>query len=280
MTTTLIETGWITEDGDFFLWTDNADEVDEGDQIVVLNGFVANILGADDLIVGYGGTVAIGIFNDGSTIDTENGNDTIIGTGVLGIFNDGGMIDTGHGNDSITGTGEFSSGIVNDGGMIDTGHGNDLITGTAIIGTGEFSSGIVNDGGMIDTGQGNDLIIGDGEFIGIDNGGMINTGEGNDIIAGTSSSTGTRGFDGGGTIDLGQGDDLIRGFGDQIVNGGSDFDTAELGFDYNEEEIILGSTDDNSIEITFDGATMVFTNVELFDFNGDEFTLEELQDFA
>lgn len=35
MTTTLTETGWVTEDGEFFPWTDNADEVDEGDEILV-----------------------------------------------------------------------------------------------------------------------------------------------------------------------------------------------------------------------------------------------------
>ena len=73
---------------------------------------------------------------------------------------------------------------------------------------------------------------------------------------------------------MGPGDDLIKGFGEQIVDGGSDFDTAELGIDYDENLISSGSLPEIDIEI----GGMFFTDVEKFDFNGQEFSLEELQE--
>jgi hypothetical protein len=77
---------------------------------------------------------------------------------------------------------------------------------------------------------------------------------------------------------LGKGDDLIQGFGSQNVNGGKGVDTAELGIDANfdADQVTLGrGTGD--IDIAFAGATMSFTNVELFNFNGNEIPLLELQ---
>ena len=77
---------------------------------------------------------------------------------------------------------------------------------------------------------------------GIFNGGIIDTEDGKDTITGTSTATGSS-FGGSG-----------------IVN--------------------LSSTAPTSIDITFDSATMSFTDVELFDFNGQEFALEQLQDIV
>lgn len=105
----------------------------------------------------------------------------------------------------------------------------------------------------------------------------INTGQGDDII--DALSGGFSDSDGSGQINLGRDDDLIRGFGDHrgTVDGGQGFDKAELGFDYDQTLITLSSSDSASIDITFDSATMSFSRVELFDFNGQEFSLEQLQ---
>ena len=154
--------------------------------------------------------------------------------------------------------------------------GNDIITGTS---TDDLVLGISNQG-TIDTGEGKDTISGTGGDIGILTlSGTIDTGKGDDTVNALNG-----GFAGGGTIDLGRGDDLIRGFGEQEVFGGRaiidrGIDTAELGIDF-DDQIELSNAVGSSIDITFDGATMAFTDVELFDFNGDEFTLRELQDLA
>jgi len=75
-------------------------------------------------------------------------------------------------------------------------------------------------------------------------------------------------------FNLGKSDDLIQGFGSQIVDGGSGFDSAEFGIDVSQVVLSLGIGD---INIAFDGVTMSFANVELFDFNGHEIPLSELQ---
>ena len=102
---------------------------------------------------------------------------------------------------------------------------------------------------------------------------MIETGDGSDTVDAFSG-----GFTGFGTINLGPGDDLMKGFGEQIVDGGDGYDTAALGFNYDEERISLGSTADTSIDITFSGQTMSFDNVEGFDFNGQTLTFDQLKD--
>ena len=248
------------------------------------------------------GTGSAGIVNFG-TIKTGNGSDDINGTGDLAgetpdeipcapiNFNSAlvniGMIDTGRGNDNIIGTNGESEGIENRStGTIKTGNGNDNIIGSGDI------AGLTNLG-TINTGNGKDQIIGtnltgSGEDIaGINNTGTIDTGKGNDIVdalTGGFASFGLipvpEGDEDVGTINLGQGKDLIRGFGEQIVDGGRGFDTAELGIDFDENLITFGSTGATSIDITFDSATMSFTDVELFDFNGQEFALEQLQDMV
>ena len=253
----------------------------------------------NDNIIGLG---TAGIVNFG-TIDTGNGSDNISGTGDLADetpdeipcaplnFNSAlvniGTIHTGRGNDNIRGINGESEGIENRStGIINTGRGNDNIIGNGDI------AGLTNLG-TIHTENGKDKIIGtnlpgSGEDIaGINNTGVIDTGRGNDIVdalTGGFASFGRiptpDGNEGVGTINLGEGQDLIRGFGEQIVDGDRGFDTAELGIDFDENLITFGSPAPTSIDIAFDSATMSFTDVELFDFNGQEFALEQLQDMV
>ncbi len=243
-----------------------------------------------------------GIVNFGM-IDTEDGNDNI--TGIINESEDGsltrddcmplnfnsalvnaegGTINTGDGNDNIFGTDGKSEGVENRS-TIETGNGNDNIFGSGDI------AGITNLV-AINTGDGDDSIIGtnitgpEDDIAGINNTGMINTGNGNDTVdalTGGFASFGLipepEGNERIGKIKLGKGDDLIRGFGEQKVFGGRGSDTAELGIDFDQIDDLrnpIGSL----IVITVDNATMAFTNVELFDFYGQEFTLEELQQLA
>ena len=98
MTTVLTETGWINEDGEFFPWTNKADVVDEGDDILVDVGVVANTLRGDDIITGTGFSdfFASGIVNNG-TIDTGDGKDSITGTSSGGGIINEGTINLGRG---------------------------------------------------------------------------------------------------------------------------------------------------------------------------------------
>ena len=60
MTTILTETGWEDENGKSLgTWTNNADEVNEGDQIRVDTDVMPNTLGGDDTITGTGECVGI-----------------------------------------------------------------------------------------------------------------------------------------------------------------------------------------------------------------------------
>ena len=361
MTTILTEIGWSDANGNpLGTWTNQADLVDEGDEITLAEGVTANSRAGDDTIIyidetaGGGDVESAGIsingtlktgagkdtidtlveffsgINNTGTIDTGVGRDTISGDGdVTGITNSG-TITTGLGGDTISGSGDVglginneSNGIINTGvgrdtigafskgggilndGIINTGAGTDEISAGSLLGIAIDNSGTINTGagadiidasfgavagikndGTINTGAGADIInAGSGDVAGdidINNSGTINTGAGADIIdalnGGFDGLTG--GFGGGGTIDLGRGDDLIRGFGQQIVDGDRGFDTAELRIDFEENLITFGSTGSTSIDITFDSVTMSFTDVELFDFNGQEFALEQLQDIV
>ncbi len=341
MTTRLTETGWENvETGELLgTWTNEADLVDEGDEIIVDSDVTANTLAGADTISGGGG--GLGILNQG-TIETGFGNDSISGDGnrAGGITNQGtietgfdndtisgggrnsgidnsGTIETGFGNDSISGGGGnggiFNSGTIETGfgndtisgfagnptlapngitnsGTIKTENGNDTITGFAV-GAG---SGIGNLG-TIETGNGNDTISGVGELSGngIGNSGTIKTGNGNDIISGDGVSldivnsgtieTGndqdtvdalTGGFSGDGMIDLGQGKDLIQGFGQQTVDGGREFDTAQ--FDFSSDEVDISIISDNSLVLTKSSEEMTFTNVELFEFSDVSFSFSKI----
>jgi hypothetical protein len=311
MTTILTEVGWEDENGNpLGTWTNQAELLDWGDEITVASDVVANTLGGDDTIIGSDGLK--GIDNSGA-ITTGDGRDTISGRGFTGINNSGSIV-TGRGHDTISGSAFGVEGILNSG-TISTGNGNDIISagsiryGTAIknlgtITTGDGSDlisgtaygGILNEG-TISTENGHDTISGSGGFAGITNRDTILTGSGRDTIIGSGMkgiinegtiSTGNGrdivdafngGFDGGGAIALEQDNDLVRGFGQQVVDGGKGFDTAELGIAF-DEHIVLGNAVDSSINITFNDVTMSFTDIEKFDFNGQEFTLEQLQNLS
>ncbi len=175
----------------------------------------------DDTIIGNGSDY--GIYNT-STINTGKGSDMIAGNGgSFGIFNDGTIV-TDTGNDTITGIGT-GNGIAY--GTINTGNGNDTIIGTSTVDQGPYTQGgIVNVN--INTGSGNDTIIGKNNSTaaapGISNNdSIIDTGAGNDIVDAL-----TGGFAGSGIILLKDGNDTIKGFGSGRFDGGSGKDTLEL----------------------------------------------------
>jgi len=148
---------------------------------------------------------------DTSTIDTGNGDDTLIGIANInpstGIENHLGIINTGDGSDTIIATG--SNGLSNNRGIIDTGKGSDTITGT-----GNISHGIANSF-LINTGDDNDTVIGAGYYYGILNYRAIDTSAGNDIITGISTTGNTDGIYNVrlSNIDTGDGNDTIVGIG-------------------------------------------------------------------
>jgi hypothetical protein len=127
---------------------------------------VFNTGDGDDTLIGNGDRLGSGI--NLATLNTGDGNDIIIGTNITGngtgisnnqySFGDFSIsnpsLETDNGNDTITGSGFI--GIYN-GSTINTGNGNDLIIG---IGT---HWGIENSG-TINTGNGDDSIITEGGF--------------------------------------------------------------------------------------------------------------------
>ncbi|BAZ43340.1 hypothetical protein NIES4102_03400 [Chondrocystis sp. NIES-4102] len=301
----LTATGWTNENGVLLgNWTNKVDTVESDTSIKIASGVTVDTLNGSDIItcnsesegivlngnsqlktgdgndvISSNGYTAIDLGYD-AVLDTGDGNDKLSGSGFEGFFlSDTGVINTGNGNDNISGTG-FPVGI-NSRGTINTGSGNDVITGIANGVIDEFflgSSGISNYLGTIDTGSGNDTIFGKGEEFAISNySGTINTGSGNDTI--DALTGGLSDSDGSGRIDLGQGDDLIRGFGDHRgnIDGGSGRDLAELGINYDETLITFGTQGSTSIDITFNSETMSYSNIEVFDFNGQVFSLESLQ---
>ena len=175
-----------------------------------------------------------GIFNEGGTIDTGGGDDTITGIAQgflsVGIEHNSNnpnlqspiIIKTGNGNDTIAGTGEYMGlrfGSIN-GSIMDTGEGDDVITGTG------GYSGTVLYSSFLNTGEGNDTITGiSTQDNAIANSSTINTGDGNDIITGTS--TYSIAIFNTGTINTGDGNDTITGirtdnrFGPIIANSGT-----------------------------------------------------------
>ena len=196
----------------------------------------------------------------GELLGTWTNYDDLVDLGDEVIVSSNAIIDTFQGDDSIIGTSELV-GIVNLG-TIETNGGDDVITGTGGI------VGITNFGSII-TGDGDDTITGSGGVVGIDNFGMIETGSGDDVVAG---------FTGSGVISLGQGDDLVQGVGGQFIDGGPGFDTTELGINYDEDLVSFGVTGPTSVEVTSSGETISFDNMELWDFNGQEFTLQQIQE--
>jgi hypothetical protein len=287
MTINLTEIGWIDENGTLLgTWTNQSNVVSDDTAIIVAQDLTVNTLNGNDVIngdVNDSDNQSEGIRLDNySQLNTNNGNDTITGTGFDGFFlSESSSINTGSGNDAITGSG-FAVGI-NSRGTINTGNGDDTITASAEGPPDDLfgSTGISNYLGTINTGAGNDTILASGNSLAIsNNSGTIDTGAGNDTI--DALTGGFSDSDGSGQINLGRGDDLIRGFGDHQgnIDGGRGYDRAELRFDYDETLISFGSTNSTSIEITFDSETMSYSNIELFDFNGQTFSLESLQEMA
>ncbi len=140
----------------------------------------------NDIVTGIGlngAGIFIGIGDSPASLNTGNGNDTIIGTSAtvgINVANDS-MIDTGHGNDKITGSGGLVGIIIQDQAIIQTGRGNDVVD--ALIGG-------FNSTGCIDLGKGRDILrgFGSGTFIGGDGVDQIQFGEG---IYTISKSNGT-----------------------------------------------------------------------------------------
>lgn len=277
--------------------------------IGILNRGTINTGEGNDSITGSikSTALATGLQNNG-TITTGKGSDIVSGVALEGLGGrkegiiNGGTIDTGKGSDIVRGivqganavgiqnlgtilTGKDSDFVVGNAsgmgsgtgirnflnGTINTGEGNDHIIGAGV------TSGIVNESNStIDTGEGNDYITGrlidgiNGTGRGITNSGVIKTGDGEDIVDGL-----TGGFSSSlasvGVIELGEGDDLVRGYGRQIIDGGSGYDTAELGIDYDQSLFSLGSSSDIQI------GDMTFNNVERFVFNDTVYSLQELQ---
>jgi hypothetical protein len=212
----------------------------------VVNTLAGNdILTADNETEGEYGFYYVA-FNNQSTLNTGEGNDSI--TGIVsqktdrpwehfGILNDRsfsnvdpGRIDTGDGDDVITGIIQpdiFGNGIENSDGSIDTGDGNDKIIGTT-----QTNIGIYDREGFINTGNGQDTITGTAGFLGIQIGtylgpqllSVLDTGKDNDIITGIggegieadsptlygSSRIGIWNF---ATFNTDDGDDIITGIG-------------------------------------------------------------------
>jgi hypothetical protein len=245
--------GYVTYSGIFNPGTLNTGEGD--DRITAsgtLYGFgnsgTLNTEGGNDIITAfaYEGYSDGGFLNDeGSTLDTGEGNDTIMGGSYNSIINQSGStINTGNGEDSIISVGAFLNS-----GRVFLGHGNDSITSTSyyqhalenynFLETGEGNdiitiTGVIYNEGIINTGDGADSIIVDGGFDEItgsyysiyNNRGSINTGDGNDSIITTA------GFESGpnssGAWFLGEGEDYIKGYGSGDFYGGNGFDTLEL----------------------------------------------------
>jgi hypothetical protein len=224
----------------------------------ISNTGTLNTADGNDTIIGTGGSVSntgnsfSGLYNSG-TIHTDGGNDVIHGlrdqNGLgYGIYLEkGGTIDTGDGNDDIIGTTAENGpkGISIDSGSINTGNGDDLIRGRGTEGI------TVSSLGIIDTGMGNDQIRGVGFFSNaIYNTGTIISGDGNDIINGNGRYySGLANYSDGifiGTINTGDGDDTIGGLAKNGITNGSD-SIIDAG---NGNDIITGSgTDPGSGDI-------------------------------
>jgi hypothetical protein len=100
--------------------------------------------------------------NNSNVIETEDGDDTITSSGV--IYNNGGSINTGNGNDSIIVDGPGTGyGIYSNGGSINTGNGNDSIIANAGFGSSETEAP-----GSVFLGNGEDYLnsFGGGNFYG------------------------------------------------------------------------------------------------------------------
>lgn len=190
----------------------------EGNDTISGSGFLSGITnfnaismeGGNDQLIGSGGGSSSGLYNDISgTINSGTGSDSLVGSssGVGSGIENKGFLTTDQGNDTISGSG--GRGVINQG-TIDTGSGNDQIDGFSSLSN---TAGIHNYG-TINTADGNDTVSSEDD--GIFNNGLLDTGNGNDLINALNG-----GFSGTGTIQMGAGNDTLMGFGSGIFDGGS-----------------------------------------------------------
>jgi hypothetical protein len=189
------------------------------DGIVVETGTL-NMGEGNDLInayVNYGIGLSLGY---GGTIDTGNGDDSIIIT--QGAFNNGGEVFLGESNDSIV-----SYGNLNNFKTIETGNGNDSIV----------SYGNLDNFKTIEAGDGNDIITSYSTF----NDGVINTGNGNDSIDYGN-------LDNFKTIETGDGNDIITSYStsnDGVITTGNGNDSLLYAYFVNRGNVFLGEGNDS-----------------------------------
>ena len=193
--------------------------IDGGVGLYNAPGSIMDTGDGNNIIIGLG--ITSGIENINSTINTGNGEDSIISQGK---FLNSGWVFLEDGNDSIAADTDFSDRALENFGFIGTGDGNDTITTT----------GVIYNEGVIETGNGDDSIVVDGgtdDLTGTrygiyNNRGAINMGDGNDsIIANEGFQSGPNS---GGAWFLGEGDDYIKGYGSGDFYGGNGKDTLEL----------------------------------------------------
>ena len=141
----------------------------------IVNGGFMETGDGNDIITGTT-TSGYGINNTfGNTLNTGEGDDIITGIGDIGIYNRQSTINSGNGNDSIIAYGGSMGAIYNNEGIINTGNGND-----SIIANGGFSSNQSSNGSVF-LENGLDYLdgFGNGNFYG---------GDGSDTLKLTSGS--------------------------------------------------------------------------------------------
>ena len=171
-----------------------------------------------------------------------------------------------------------------------SGGDDDTVVGIASTGAG-VAQGIaygifIDAAGELLTGAGNDEVVGEVTVAGGDvfakaifgdSSRTLSTGTGDDLV---DASRG--GFGGGFRVDLGDGADTARGFGEVVIDGGDGADSLELdvslaAFAAAGGEIAVAGGADRSVELTRDGETLEAQNIESFRFDGETFSVAELE---
>jgi hypothetical protein len=221
----------------YITFTDQDDIVPQSGKAVIRNSYdIVNTLAGNDIINAdneldnaddYPGNNPnrVAFYNQGGTLNTAEGNDSITGIVSQNINSNGNKygilneykarIDTGNGDDIITGivqAGIYGNGIGNVNSSIDTGDGNDEILGISATLTGIYLEGFYENS-SINTGNGQDAITGIGLSFGIvlssdSSNAVLDTGKDNDTITGIGGFTGIRNSS---AIHSNDGDDIITG---------------------------------------------------------------------
>jgi hypothetical protein len=212
------------------IFTDQ-DDIVTGQNII--NTSITNTLAGNDLISGLTNSFnssSYGFENRG-ILNTDDGDDTIIGAGHNGILLSGSSstIETGNGNDMILGTGGSVGLTIEDTNILNTDDGNDVISVDAY--TAILNKGIIN------TGSGEDGIFSE-VFGSFSNWGEVFLGEGNDTLF-IKTHVFNDAINNFNLIDTGDGDDIITSYGyiynEGIIStgNGNDYISATGGFDPN-----------------------------------------------